>query len=216
MDKKSSIMSNKYSFFTNEYLLTEEICAEAEISRIDVGLVIAWLLLTFMFFMMMPSIPSMIYDYFSSPSPGTILSLSGGVVITILPSFVIILLIAKTFPRKAGAKRFQEQLQLVPGEKRNLSFYDAYVEITGKFKKKLPYTELKRMGETRNLYILYFTEKRILLIPKAGFHKGTLTELKSFIRKRRTIRSKLYGFIHWLPALCFLLLCCYAIWEQYA
>lgn len=213
MDKNSSITPNKYSFFTNEYLLTEKMCAEAEISRIDVGLVIAWILLTLMFFMMMPSVPSMIYDYFSTPSLGTIFSLSGGVGITILPSFAVILLIAKTFPQKVGAKRFQEQLQLVPGEKRNLSFYDEYVEVAGKFRKKLPYTELKRTGETRNLYILYFKEKRILFIAKAGFHKGTLTELKSFVKKHRTINSKLYGILRWLPAVFFLLLCCYAIWE---
>lgn len=208
-------MSNRYSFFTNEYLLTEKMCAEAERSRIDVGLVIAWLLLTLMLFMMMPSVPSMIYDYFSSPSLGTIFSLSGGVGITILPSFAVILLIAKAFPQKAGAKRFQEQLKLVPGEKRNLSFYDEYVEVTGKFRKKLPYAELKRTGETKNLYILYFKEKRILFVPKSSFHKGTLMELKSFIKKHRTVTSKLYGFIRWLPAVFFLILCCYAVWEQY-
>lgn len=215
MKKETEYVPDNYSFFDNEYLLTEEMCAEAEISRIDTGLIIAWLLFTFMLFAIMPSAPDMLYDYFSSPSLGTIFSLSGGLGITILPSFVAVILIIKIFPKKAGAKRFQEQLQLVPGAKRNIFFYNEYVEVTGKFRKKLFYTELKRTGETRNLYILYFKEKRIVFIPKANFHKGTLSELKSFIRKRRTWRSKLYGIIRWLPVLYFMLLCGYAIWEQY-
>lgn len=117
MDKNSSITPNKYSFFTNEYLLTEKMCAEAEISRIDVGLVIAWILLTLMFFMMMPSVPSMIYDYFSTPSLGTIFSLSGGVGITILPSFAVILLIAKTFPKKWEPNVFRNSSNLCPVKK---------------------------------------------------------------------------------------------------
>lgn len=214
MSKQPEMKPDNYSFFDNEYLLTEEMCAEAEISRIDTGLIIAWILFAFMIFVMMPSVPDLFYDYFSSPSLGTIFSLSGGVGITILPSFAAVILIIKIFPKKAGAKRFQEQLKLVPSEKRSVSFYNGYVEVMGKFRKKIPYTELKRTGETRNLYILYFKEKKIVFVPKGNFRKGTLRELKSFIRKHRTWSSKLYGAMRWLPVLFFLLMCCYAIWEQ--
>lgn len=215
MNAKTQNTPDHYSYFSNEYILTEEMCAEAELSRIDIGLIIAWMLLTLIFLMMFPSLPEMIYDYFSSPSSGTILSLSGGIGITLLSPLAVIFLLAKTFPKKAGAKRFHEQLSLVPSENRSLAFYNEYVEVTGKFKRKLPYTELKRTGETRNLYLLYFTEKRILFVHKSGFHKGTLSELKSFIQKRRTWKSKIYGILRWLPVLYFLILCCYVIGEQY-
>lgn len=166
-----------------------------------------------MLFMMMPFAPAMINDYFSAPSMGTILSLSGGVGITILPSFAAVILLIRVFPQKAGEKRFQEQLQLVPSEKRRLCFYNEYVEVTGKFRKKLSYTELKRTGETRNLYLLYFKDNKIVYVPKDKFRKGTLRELKSFISRRRTWGSKCYGVIRWLPVLFFLLVCCRGIWE---
>ena len=72
MENLPENLTDKYSFFDNEYLLTKEMCAEAEISRIDTGLIIAWILFTFMLFMMMPFAPAMINDYFSAPSMGTI------------------------------------------------------------------------------------------------------------------------------------------------
>ena len=93
MENLPANLTDKYSFFDNEYLLTKEMCSEAEISRIDTGLIIAWILFTFMLFMMMPVAPAMINDYFSAPSMGTILSLSGGVGITILPSFAAVILL---------------------------------------------------------------------------------------------------------------------------
>ncbi|MDE6816971.1 MAG: YcxB family protein, partial [Lachnospiraceae bacterium] len=73
--------------------------------------------------------------------------------------------------------------------------------IKGKFSKKIPYRKLMRTGETRNLYLLFFTEKRIVILHKAGFCKGTLPELKAFVRKRRTLHSKLYGLLRWLPVI---------------
>ena len=212
MNDTKTLNTTAYSSFSNTYLLTEEICAEAEISRIDIGIAIIWMLLMFIVYVLLPSLPDMINEYFSSPSLSTIIELSGGIGIQIVSPIVAIICIIKAFPKLVGAKRFKEQLTLVPGENRTLEFYDEYVEITGKFKRKLPYKELKRIGETKNLYILYFKEKRILFVHKSGFHKGTLRDLKQFIRERRTWSSKVYGIIRYLPVLLYLMLFSFAIW----
>ena len=212
MNDTKTLNTTAYSSFSNTYLLTEEICAEAEISRIDIGIAIIWMLLMFIVYVLLPSIPDMINEYFSSPSLSTIIELSGGIGIQIISPIVAVVCIIKAFPKLVGAKRYKEQLTLVPGENRTLEFYDEYVEITGKFKRKLPYKELKRIGETKNLYILYFKEKRILFVHKSGFHKGTLRDLKQFIRDRRTWGSKVYGIIRYLPVLLYLILFSFAIW----
>lgn len=124
-------------------------------------------------------------------------------------------LMIKSFPRLVGEKRFKEQLKLVPSEKRCVNFYDQYVEIKGKFSKKIPYRELMRTGQTRSLYLLFFTERRILILPKSRFCKGTLAELKIFIRQRRTLKSKIYGILRWLPVVLFFLLFLNAFWREY-
>lgn len=41
MENLPENLTDKYSFFDNEYLLTKEMCAEAEISRIDTGLILS-------------------------------------------------------------------------------------------------------------------------------------------------------------------------------
>lgn len=214
MNKQLENTPDNYDFFTNEYVLTENMCAEAEVSRMDVLFAVWLILLIIMFTLMMPFFPSMIQDYFSAPSLGTVFTLSGGVGITFLPPFAIIILAAKVLPKKVGAKRFQEQLLLVPGEKRRLSFYNKYVAVTGDFTEELPYSKLRRTGQTKHLYILYFKNKRILFVPKDGFRKGTFSDFKSFIRQRRTWGSKIYGIIRYLPILYFLFLFYLLIWEM--
>ena len=213
MINTQSSNTTAYSFFSNTYILTEEICAEAEISRIDTGIAIIWMLLMFFVYAMFPALPSMVDNYFSSPSLSTVIELSGGIGIQIISPIVAVVCLIKAFPKLVGAKRFQEQLTLVPSKNRTLEFYDEYVEITGKLKQKFPYKELKRIGETKNLYILYFKQKRILFVHKSGFHKGTLRDLKQFIRERRTWSSKVYGIIRYLPVLLYLILFSFAIWE---
>lgn len=113
-----------------------------------------------------------------------------------------------------GEKRLKEQLTLVPSQKRRIDFYEKHVRVEGKLSKNLPYSELKRTGETRNLYILYFQDKRILILHKAGFRKGRLQEVKEFIRKRRTFRSRIYGVVRYVPAVAYALLFIFAIWEE--
>lgn len=201
-----------YSFFSNEYVLTEEMCAEAELSRMDILFIIGWIVFSAFGYALFPSIPNMINEYFSSPSLGTILELSGGIGIPLISPIIAMVCIIKIFPQKVGQKRFKEQLTLVPSENRKLAFYNEYVEVTGKFKKKLPYDELVRTGETRTLYLLYFTNQRILFVPKSGFHKGTLSELKHFISKRRTIESKIYGIVRYSPALIYLYILIHTIY----
>lgn len=199
------------SFFTNEYTLTKEICAQTEPSRLDIGIAflivagasipIAYILI---FLSRLSEITALLHAYFSSSSSTVVFNPSGGIYaapgISLVFAGAAILMI-KSFPRLVGEKRFKEQLKLVPSEKRCVNFYDQYVEIKGKFSKKIPYKELMRTGETRNLYLLFFTEKRIVILHKAGFCKGTLPELKAFVRKRRTLHSKLYGLLRWLPVI---------------
>ncbi len=214
-----------YSFFTNEYVLSKEMCAEMETARLDVGIafeltVAAAMMIAFFrpLLEIIPEIPALLYDYFSSPSPGTVLELSGfnlalpGVSVSLIGAVILLI---RSFPALVGDKRFNEQLHFVPSVNRSVNFYDKYVEVKGKFSKKLPYKELKRTGETRSLYLLFFTERRIVLVPKSGFRKGSLAELKPFIRKRRTLKSKIYGKIRYLPVLLTLLLFTSIFWWEF-
>lgn len=214
-----------YSFFTNEYTLTMEICAEAEISRIDTGIayvltISAAMMIAFFrpLLSLVPQIPGLLYAYFSSPSPGTILELSGfnGLLPFVSVSITgAAILMIKAFPQLVGEKRLEEQLKFLPSPNRQVNFYDQYIEVKGKFHKNLPYKELKRTGETRSLYLLYFTEKRVLILPKNRFYKGSLPELKPFIREHRTLKSKLYGAIRWLPVVFVFLLFLILFWTEY-
>ena len=207
---------SRYSYFTSEYTLTKEMCAEMEISRIDMGIayiltIAAAMMIAFFrpLIELIPEIPYFLYDYFSSPSPGTILELSGfnGVLPGLSISlFGATILMVKAFPQLVGDKRFGEQMQFLPSPNRKINFYDQYVEAEGKFHQKLPYKELKRTGETRSLYLLFFTEKRILILPKTAFRKGSLPELKDFIKEHRTVKSKIYGIVRWLPVVLVFLL----------
>lgn len=215
-----------YSYFTNEYTLTEDMCAEMETSRIDLGIACVFILAATIilgslvpFFKLLPEIPGLLDEYFSSPSSADILELSGFRSALPLPSGLAILCAAipliKAFPRLVGEKRFGEQLQFLPSPNRQINFYDQYIEAAGKFHKKLPYQELLRTGETRSLYLLFFTERRILILPKSRFCKGTLADLKTFIRQRRTFKSKLYGILRWLPVMLALWMCLSAILSGY-
>lgn len=215
-----------YSYFTNEYTLTEEMCAEMETSRMDLGIACVFIIAAAIipanllsFFRLLPDIPGQLYEYFSSPSSTDILELSGFRSALPLPSGLALLCVtiplAKSFPRLVGEKRFGEQLQFLPSPNRQINFYDEYIEAAGKFHKKLPYQELMRTGETRRLYLLFFTERRILILPKDRFLKGTLPELKDFIRERRTFKSKFYGVIRYLPVVLVFLLFLTIFWTEY-
>lgn len=218
-------LKSLYSFFTNEYTLTKELCAETEPCRLDTGIaycitVAAAMLLASLkpFLSMLPRIPALLHAYFSSSSSAVVWDQTG--VNYAMPGFSLsilaaILLLVKSLPRLVGEKRYKEQMKLVPSEKRNVNFYDQYVEVKGKFSKKIPYRELKRTGETRSLYLLFFTERRIVILHKSGFRKGSLSELKAFIRKRRTIKSKLYGILRWAPAALVFVLFLLIFWSEY-
>lgn len=208
-----------YSYFTNEYTLTKEMCAEAELSRIDIGL--SYVCMTAVFVLLvflssvpeiLPSLPDAARAYFASPSTGTILQFSGVAGITFVSPVVVIFCFLKIFPKLVGEKRFNEHMKLVPSANRTLSFYEDYITVQGKFSKKLPYRELKRTGETRHLYLLYFTEKRILIVDKNRFRKGNLKDLKQFIRERRTKKSKIYGVVRCLPLVLLFFLFCFCLW----
>lgn len=214
-----------YSFFTNEYTLTKEICAETEPSRLDIGIALiivagAAIPLACILDLLsrLPEIPALLHAYFSSSSSTVVYNSQGGIYAMPGVSLAFLgaaVLMIKSFPRLVGEKRFKEQLKLVPSEKRCVNFYDQYVEIKGKFSKKIPYRELMRTGQTRSLYLLFFTERRILILPKSRFCKGTLAELKIFIRQRRTLKSKIYGILRWLPVILFFLLFLNAFWREY-
>lgn len=218
-------MTSLYSFFTNEYTLTKEICAETEPSRLDTGIACGITVATAMllaslwpFLAMLPRIPALLHAYFSSSASSVVWDQTG--VNYAMPGFSVsilgaILLLVKSFPRLVGEKRFKEQLSLVPSEKRCVNFYDQYVEVKGRFSRKIPYKELKRTGETRSLYLLFFTEKRIVILHKSGFRKGSLAELKAFIRKRRAFRSRLYGILRWLPVVCVFVLFLWIFWSEF-
>lgn len=222
-DSDMSEMNKRYSYITNEYTLTKEMCAEIERSRIDIGIIYVGMTLIFVFMVFLtsvsdsiPSILDALYDCFASPSAGTILELSGVTGITFLPPVFAVWWLWKAFPRLVGEKQYKEHMKLVPSANRTVSFYDTHVTVEGKFSKKLPYKELKRTGETRNYYILYFTEKRILPVDKGGFHKGNLKELKAFLKERRTLKSRIYGIVRYLPVAAVFLLFSYLLWEQSA
>ncbi len=218
------VQREAYSHFTNEYVLTQEICAEAERSRIDVGLLCVVVTLTGVLCLYLLSLPEVLYalerrtgDAVLLPSDGTVLQMSGvnAQVISGPVIYVIALvMLVKFFPKIVGEKRLKEQLTLVPSVNRRIDFYEKHVRVEGKLSRSLPYSELKRTGETRNLYILYFRDKRILILHKAGFRKGRLQDVKEFIRKRRTLRSRLYGVIHYVPTAIYILLFAFAIWED--
>ena len=208
-------MNTTYSSFTNEYVLTKEMCAESELSRLDIGIAYVCMTFLFVFFVFLQSLPETIFSipdaaqaYFSSPSAGTILQLSGAAGITFVSPVVVIIALLKVFPKLVGEKQFKEHMKLIPSATRRIEFYEDYVMVEGKFHKKLPYSELKRTGETRHLYLLYFTDRRILLLDKAGFRKGNLRELKSFLKKRKTTKARLYGAVRLFPLLLVLLLFC--------
>lgn len=213
-----------YSFFTNEYVLTKELCAEAERSRMDVGILYVLSVATFALCVCLMDysgtwkvISDMLREYFSAPSPGTILELSGaGIMAVAMPVgfFAAGVAFVKSFPKLVGEKRLKEQLSLVPSVNRRVDFYDEYVEIQGKFSRKLPYYELKRVGETRNLYLLFFTGKRMLILHKAGFRKGNLADLKIFVKERRTRKSKIYGIIRYVPVVCVIVLFLGVLWME--
>lgn len=209
------------SHFTNEYTLTKEMCAEAEISRIDlgaayVGMTAAFVFLVFLFsasgnFL---SISDAIREYFTYPSVETVLQLSGPVGITFVSPLIAVFCFIKVFPKLVGDKQFKEHMKLVPSANRTLSFYENHVTVQGNFSKKLPYRELRRTGETRHLYILYFTEKRILLVDKNRFRKGNLKELKQFIKKHRTMKSRLFGVVRWFPVIILGLFFIFSLWTM--
>lgn len=210
-----------YSSFTNQYVLTKEMCAEAELSRIDIG--IAYICITFLFVFLVLlqsasetafSLQNAVENYFAAPSASTILQLSGAAGITFVSPVVAVIAFLKVFPKLVGEKQFKEHMKLVPGTNRKIDFYEDHVVVAGKFRKELPYRELKRTGETRRLYLLYFTDRRILILDKAGFRKGNLRDLKSFLKKRRSTSSRLYGIARLLPVfLIFLLFCAILLLE---
>lgn len=202
-------LNKVYSYFTNKYVLTKEMCAEAELSRIDIGLAYGCFMAVFVFAVFLSSVSAIslsdaAHAYFAAPSASTILQFSGIAGITFVSPVVAFLCFLQIFPKLVGEKQFKEHMKLVPSADRTLSFYEDHVTVEGKFSKKLPYKELRRTGATRHLYLLYFTDKRILIVDKSGFRKGSLQELKHFIKKHRTPKSKLYGIIRWLP---FVILC---------
>lgn len=208
-------LNTLYSSFTNEYVLTKEMCAEAELSRLDIGIAYICMTFLFVFYICLQSTSEILFSfsdamqaYFSAPSAGTILQLSGAAGITFVSPIVVIIALLKVFPKLVGEKQFKEHMKLIPSANRRIDFYEDHVMVEGKFHKKFPYSELKRTGETRHLYILYFTEHRILLLDKAGFRKGNLKDLKSFLKKRQNIKSKLYKTVRLLALLLILLLFC--------
>ena len=210
-----------YSYITNKYTLTKEMCAELELSRIDTGIIFVSMTFTFVFMVLLssasdifPSLPDAAHAYFSSPSVGTILEFSGAAGITFVPPVVAIWCIIKAFPKLVGEKQFKEHMKLVPGINRTASFYDTYVIIEGKFSKKLPYKELRRIGETRNYYILYFKENIILPVDKTGFCKGSLKELKAFLKERRTWKSRIFGVVRYFPLAVLFVFFCYMLWTR--
>lgn len=204
--------STVFSFYSNHYTLTREMCAEAELSRIDMGIAFVVMTLIFVVLAQFPSLPETIHEYFLSPSSSTILTFSGVTGIFVCSPLAAIYLLGKMFPRMVGEKRFKEQLALVPSECRQIDFYDSYVKVTGKFSRKLDYKNLKRTGETRHLYLLFFSGKQMLILPKSGFRKGTLPSLKAFLKKRQTWKTRIYGVIRFLPTIGYFLLYCYSLW----
>ena len=64
-----------YSYFTNEYTLTEDMCAETETSRMDLGIACVFVAAAAILaanlwpsLELIPEIPGLLYEYFSSPS----------------------------------------------------------------------------------------------------------------------------------------------------
>lgn len=220
-DSKISEMNTHYSFFTNKYTLTKEMCAELEVVRLDVGFLYVGITLWFVLIVclssasdIVPSFSDAVYGYFSNPSVGTILEFSGVTGITFVPPVVAVICLIKVFPKLVGEKQFKEHMKLVPSAERTLSFYDEHVILQGKFSRKLPYRELKRVGQTKHYYILFFTEKRIVPVDKNGFRKGNLKELKVFLRKKRTWKSKIYGVVRYVPLVVLFAFFCYLLWMQ--
>lgn len=65
-----------YSYFTNEYTLTEDMCAETETSRMDLGIACVFVAAAAILaanlwpsLELIPEIPGLLYEYFSSPPP---------------------------------------------------------------------------------------------------------------------------------------------------
>ena len=98
-----------YSSFTNQYVLTKEMCAEAELSRIDIG--IAYICITFLFVFLVLlqsasetafSLQNAVENYFAAPSASTILQLSGAAGITFVSPVVVVIAFLKVFPKLVG------------------------------------------------------------------------------------------------------------------
>ena len=104
-----------YSYFTNEYTLTEDMCAETETSRMDLGIACVFVAAAAILaanlwpsLELIPEIPGLLYEYFSSPSSSDILQLSGfnmALPFVSIPAFLCAaVFLIKSFPRLVGEK----------------------------------------------------------------------------------------------------------------
>ncbi len=86
---------------------------------------------------------------------------------------------------KRREKQFIELYDTVP--ECETVFYDEYlfsVGITSKEELNINYTKIKKVKQSKNLYLLILGNKIVVMVDKNRFEKGTCEEFEEFIKKK--------------------------------
>lgn len=92
---------------------------------------------------------------------------------------------------KRREKQFIELYDTVP--ECETVFYDEYlfsVGITSKEELNINYTKIKKVKQSKNLYLLILGNKIVVMVDKNRFEKGTCEEFEEFI-KNKAVNAKI-------------------------
>ena len=82
-------------------------------------------------------------------------------------------------------KQFLELYETIPEAETN--FYDEYVfgvSSTNKEEVKLNYEKIKKIKQSKNMYLLILGKNLVVMVNKDGFIKGTCEEFEEFIKNK--------------------------------
>ena len=88
-------------------------------------------------------------------------------------------------------KQFHELFGTIP-EAETLFFDDRIegVSLTNKAELKLDYEKIKKIKQSKNMYLLILNKSLVVMVNKNGFEKGTCEEFEEFI-KSKAVNAKI-------------------------
>lgn len=104
-----------------------------------------------------------------------------GIAFTLYPTVRIYLLARKR------EKILLEMYGVIP--ENEIMFYEENImttSLTNKAESKLDYSKIKKIKQSKNMYLLILSQGVVLMVKKDGFEKGSCIEFEKFIKEKAT------------------------------